>query len=72
MSWKDSNEDKLDNIEEPEIQTKGSSEEAKLTAKVDSILEVRKTDSERFSRLSEGLGELRNLIIMKSLWELKL
>ncbi|MBI3036413.1 hypothetical protein HYY73_01465 [Candidatus Woesearchaeota archaeon] len=37
----------------------------KLTAKLEALSELRKADSERFSRISEQIGELRNLILEK-------
>lgn len=37
----------------------------RLAAKVEALSELRKTDSERFSRISEQIGELRNLILDK-------
>lgn len=37
----------------------------KLSAKVEALSELRKTDAERFSRISEQIGELRNLILEK-------
>lgn len=37
----------------------------KLAAKVEAFSELRKVDSERLTRVSEGIGELRNLILNK-------
>lgn len=37
----------------------------RLAAKVEALSELRKTDTERFSRISEQIGEFRNLILEK-------
>lgn len=37
----------------------------RLAAKVEALFELRKTDAERFPRISEQIGELRNLILDK-------
>ncbi len=42
-----------------------SAQVEKLKAKVDALGELRKTDSERFTRISEQIGEMRNLILEK-------
>ncbi len=42
-----------------------SAQVEKLKAKVDALGELRKADSERFSRISEQMGELRSMILEK-------
>ncbi len=45
--------------------TRAAANIERLTAKVEALSELRKTDAERSSRISEQIGELRNLILDK-------
>ena len=61
--------EEVETEEEAEPQKKQDAGKAakveKLAAKVEAFSELRKIDSERLTRVSEGIGELRNLILNK-------